>query len=61
MMMLMMMMIMMVMLIMMMVSFYLYITYREVALQQQLIFKGPLILQEMNLISKILQKSIYNC
>ena len=33
---------------------FIYITYREVALQPQLIFKGPLILQEIELISKIL-------
>ena len=36
---------------------FIYITYRKVALQPQLIFKGPLILQEIKLISKILKKS----
>ena len=39
---------------------FIFITYREVALQPQLIFRRPLILQEFK-ISKILQKSIYNC
>ena len=47
--------------VMSLLHFHLYITYRGVALQPQLIFKGRLILQEIKIISKILQKSIYNC